>query len=351
VRPSLASFALASSLTTLASSAAFASPWTLPPGTLVMAGTYNYQTARREFLDASTSQNFPLQGRYVGSAWSLGARLGVTRRFELELYLPLRVVSYESDPVILIPRPATSNESEFDYYQRNIVQLSRTATGIGDIFVAGRYGILQRPFALAAELRLKIPTGYASPSGTFGDQPQSAASFAANPGLYTRPENVSDDVTLGDGQVDAALSVLWGYSFPTRTYVRVDAGYNLRFGGAGDQFIGALRAGQLFGDRFLVYANLQLVYTVTQGRVIGVSVAARNPDLAAGDYLLTNNLNLREVRLERDALDVGGGFIVRLTPEVEVNVGYNRTVLGRNTAATDSVSLGIAVRTQTWTPR
>jgi len=37
---------------------------------------------------------------------------------------------------------------------------------------------------------------------------------------------------------------------------------------------------------------------------------------------------------------------VRLTRELEINLGYARTVWGRNTAAVDSLSLGLGVRTQ-----
>src|SRR5215210_4169826 len=102
--------ALALLLVTALPRASFASPWTLPRGTLVVAGTYNFQTARQEFLDASPARNFPLEGQYTGSSWALDVPAGITDHLELELYLPLRLVSYQSDPVLLIPRPAMSNE-------------------------------------------------------------------------------------------------------------------------------------------------------------------------------------------------------------------------------------------------
>lgn len=325
---------------------AAASPWTLPRGTVAFTGTFGYQTASQEFFDAGTPRNFPLRGRYVGTAFNLGVRAAFIDGLEFELSVPIRQVTYTSDPVIILDRPMGSTVSEIDYYQRNIINLSRAASGLGDLNLSARYRLVQQPFALAAELRIKAPTGYASPQGTFGDRPQTNAEFLSDVRRWVTPENVRDDVTLGDGQLDTSLGLLFGYAFRTRTFIRADGAYNLRFGGAGHQVLAALRAGQGIGDRLLIYAWAQLAYTVTQGRVVGVSVAAENPDVPADQYLGATNLLLRELRLERDSLDVGGGLIVRLTSEVELNLGYSRTLWGRNTAAVDSLSLGLGVRTR-----
>lgn len=325
---------------------ALASPWTLPRGTVAFTGTFGYQTATQEFFDQGTPRNFPLRGRYVGTSFNLGVRASFIEGLEFELSVPIRQVTYTGDPVILLDRPMGSTQSELDYYQRNIINLSRAASGLGDLNLSARYRLLQQPFALAAELRIKAPTGYAPPQGTFGDRPSTNAEFLSDVRRWVTPENVRDDVTLGDGQLDTSIGLLFGYAFRTRTFVRVDGAYNIRFGGAGHQVLTALRAGQGIGERLLIYAWAQLAYTVTQGRVIGVSVAADNPDLPADQYVGANNLLLRELRLERDALDVGGGIIVRLTTEVELNLGYARTLWGRNTAAVDSLNLGLGVRTR-----
>jgi len=331
-----------------AAATADASPWTLPRGTLVVTGSYSYQSATQEFIESGGARNFPLRGRYIGSTYALGFRFAPIDGLELELGVPVRTVSYASDPVVLLERPMGSSEPELDYYQRNVINLSRTASGLGDLSFAARWRLMLQPFPLALELRAKLPTGYAQPQGTFGDRPQTSGEFLGNVQRWVSPDNVRDDVTLGDGQLDVGLNVLFGYAFRTRTFVRVDAGYNLRLGGAGDQVIGALRAGQGFGERFLIYGWAQLAYTVTEGRLLGVSVAAIDPNLPATEYAGARNLLLRELRLERDQIDVGGGFIVRITQEVELNVGYARTLWGRNTAAVDSLSLGLGVRTRIW---
>jgi hypothetical protein len=138
-------------------------------------------------------------------------------------------------------------------------------------------------------------------------------------------------------------------SFDTGTFVRVEGGYNARFD-AGHQVLAALRAGQFVADWLLLYAGVGLAYTVTPGRVIGVSVAAEDPLLPADRYLGVENLFLREVRLQRDVLDVQGGAIFRITPEAELNVGYGRIVWGRNTAAVNSVFMTMSVRTDLGRP-
>jgi len=330
----------------LGPTAASASPWTLPRGQFALGAGFSYQTASREYFETGGSRIFPLNGEYTASTFTLGVRAGLTDSLELEVQLPIRSVNYASDPVIPLVRPMgdTSAPNDFDYYRRNLVNLSRNATGLGDLVFATRYRLPVQTSALALELRVKIPSGYAGPSGTFGDNPRSAAEFLQNPYTYVSPRNVQDDVTLGDGQVDIQPSFLFGHSFSTRTFVRVDVGYNLRLGGAGHQAIGAVRAGQALGDRFLVYAWLQAAITVTEGRILGISVAAVDPRVSAENYNVANLL-LRELRFERDIVDVGAGIIFRVTPTAELNLGYQRTLWGRNTAVVDGFNTSFAVRT------
>lgn len=323
---------------------AAASPWTLRQRQVAFVAGYDYQWATREFIEDRQARDFPLRGRYSASTLTLGSRFGLTDRLELEIILPVKLVSYTSDPVVLIPAPP--GMEGIDHYQENVIDLSRTAAGIGDIWITGRYSLLRDPLPIALELRLKTPTGYDSPQGTFGDDPATISDFMAQLGTVVSPENVSDDVTLGDGQVDLNLNLLVGASFPSRTFMVAQGGYNLRFGGAGDQVLAQFKIGQAIGQRILAYAGVDFRYAVTQGRRIGVSVAAIDPSLPATEYLGTENLLLREVRLERDALQVAVGGIVRVTEQVELNIGYGRTVWGRNTAATNAVYISLGVRTQ-----
>ena len=326
-----------------ASSIAEASPWTLPQGRFVFGTNFNHQAANSEFFDTGAARRFPLRGEYDSVGMSAYARIGFTDWMEFELSLPFSVVSYQSDSVLLVPQPEDSEVSSLDYYQENVIELNRTVVGVGDLNLATRFRWFLRPFAMATEIRLKTPTGYSAPAGTFGERPTSIASFTENLGQFVRPENVQDDVTLGDGQLDASISMLFGHAYRSGTFVRANLGYNLRLADAGDQALAMMKIGQRLGKNLLVFASSSLAYATQKGRVIGISVAAVDPNVAAKDYGGTENLLLREVTLNPSFLDIGGGAIMRVGRYIEFSASYYRRVWGVNTAATDSFNLGVAV--------
>lgn len=326
---------------------ALASPWTLPAGVLVVGGRFDYESADEEWLDdGSAARPFSLRGEYQSVTYTLSARLGITDKFELELQIPLRQVSFSSDPVILNSQPTDSMQSSLDFYQENVLDLSRTVRGLGDVRLTARHRLWRGPVWVgAAEVQLKTPTGYAPPAGTFGANPRSIADFEANTDRYARPENVTDDVTLGDGQVDVRPALLLGWGFATGTFMRLDVGYALRLSGAGDQVFGSARVGQSIGQRILLFTGLDGEKAVEDGRRIGVSVAAIDPKLPAADYAGSNNLLLREVHLDRDRLSLPIGGIVRITSAAELNLGVSLPLAGRNTSVITTWSLGFALRT------
>ncbi|MCA9550180.1 MAG: hypothetical protein KC933_09100 [Myxococcales bacterium] len=321
-----------------------ASPWTLGRGQLLLQGSFDFQVADSEFIHEGGERRFPLRGRYTGTTFTVGARVGVADSLELELSLPLRVVSYTSDPVILVPYSGDDPAGALAHYQANLVDFSQASVGVGDLQVAGRYQLLRGPVALATELRVKAPTGYEGPQGTFGRQPETVEAFVEQQAELVRPDRVRDDVTLGDAQLDLSAQLLLGAAFATGTFLRASGGYNLRLGGAGDQVLGDLRVGQALGQAILLYAGGRVAYTVQAGKSVGVSIAAVDPGLPAAAYTGGANTLPYVRRLETSAVDVGGGFIWRVAPQVELNVGYSRTVWGRFTTATHSASVGLAVR-------
>lgn len=323
-----------------APSAARASPWVLQEDTVVLSGRFDFQHADREFRDTADAEAFPLSGEFQSTTFVTSLRLGLVERFELEMSIPLRSVSYTSNPVILLPGDDTQG---IDYYQENTIDLSEQTFGVADIRMAGRYQFLEGPVVSAVELSVKTPTGYEGPSGTFGDSPKDAEDFKANVGRYVQPGNVEDDVTLGDAQLDLGADILVGWSFPTRTFLRLDAGYRLRLGGAGDQIVGNFQIGQSLSRRVFIKAGTRIGYSVQDGDVIGVSVAAEDPSLPAEDYGGLENLKLREVPLEHDRLSINAGISVRVTDDVDTLLSYSRVLWGRNTALTQTVSLGVGV--------
>lgn len=320
-----------------------ASPWVLPEGQLVVVGRYDYETAREEFLDDGDSLVYSLNGKLVSTTYTVDVRLGTLENFELELVLPLKQVTYTADPVILLDDGGVM--PAIDFYQENVLDFSQASTGLGDVELLGRYQLFRRALVGAAELSLKTPTGYEKPAGTFGRKPRNQEEFLAGVGTFVRPDNVADDVTLGDGVLDIGAGLLLGWALPTGTFTRLDTGYRVRFGGASHLAYGRFRVGQLLLGRLLVFGGADGELSTTDGDVIGVSVAAVDPALPAREYGGLNNLKLREVRLERDRLAASAGAILRLTDVIEVNGAYTHVLWGRNTSASRVISLGVGVRT------
>ena len=121
-----------------------------------------------------------------------------------------------------------------------VVDFDATSLGAADLDLFARYNLYRGPVVITPEVRLKVPLGYAPPSGTFEDL---NTSFAT-----------SDDVALGDGQVDLTTSMLFGTYLPwTRTFARADVGFNARFGGPGHQLLANAKVGQ-----FAVYEMKQM---------------------------------------------------------------------------------------------
>ena len=106
-----------------------ASPWTLPPGAMILAGRYDFTIADEEFLDDRNAQVFPLQGQLRSATYAIGARFGAAEGLEFEFDLPIKQVSYTADPVILLPN--TGMQDDLDFFQENIINLNRSASGLG----------------------------------------------------------------------------------------------------------------------------------------------------------------------------------------------------------------------------
>ncbi|MGF1510643.1 MAG: hypothetical protein ACFB9M_14210 [Myxococcota bacterium] len=328
----------------LASRETAASPWALPAERLVLTGAVRFQWAGQEFLDARRPTPIPLNGFFTSTTFEVGGRWGLGSGFDVELLIPIAVLNFASDSVILLDQPPDSTVAPLDFFQNNVLGFGQTPAGVSDIRVTGRKQWLARPFALATLVELKIPAGYDGPVGTFGPEPTTAEEFIADLETIIVPENVADDVALGDGQVDVTPSLHLGWASSKGLFLRSAVGYAFRFGGAADEFRAETRVGQLFLRRFLVFASAFVRVAVEDGRNIGISVAAVDPELPAADFGGLTNLLLRELQLERDLLDVGGGLIYRISERYELNATYERIVWGRNTSAINSVSLSVAGR-------
>lgn len=303
------------------------SPWTMPDNQTLLNVGYDFQFATREFVPDGTFQKFPLDGRFLSNSLRVGLRHGLSDQLEFEGVATFKSVSFLADPVILeLPEePNLTNARE------SIVDFNNAEFGAGDVFLTGRYNFLKKTLALAQELRLKLPTGYQTPQGTFDSETGA----------------VADDVTLGDGQADLETSFLFGlFVAQTRSFVRIDPGFRFRFGGPGHQAIGAVKFGQFIGEQFLLFAGARGAYTVNEGEVIGQTFVSTVFDLSADEIVAGENIEPVDLRLDKDWLMVEGGILFVITRGVEVQAGYSRVIIGRNIPAINTVSVGTSVRMQ-----
>ncbi|MEO1335775.1 MAG: hypothetical protein AAFV29_09020 [Myxococcota bacterium] len=342
-------FSLSSALPAFALLCAFctpahASPWTLRRGVALMQTSFGFQMADSEFIDVGPERSFPLRGRLMGTSLDLGLRLGLSDRIEVEVGVPLRAITYTSDPAVIRRFRGVGIDAARDFYVNNVIDFSQSATGVGDVRLAGRYQLALEPLAVAAELALKIPTGYDGPEGTFGRTPLTVDTFEANPDDFVQPDRVRDDVTFGDAQVDVAAQLLLGTVFDTGTFIRLGVGYNYRLQGAGDQFLANVQINQTLSPKLLFFAFGRLAYSVEDGDSIGISIAAIDPDQPPEAFVNFANTRAYIRPLQNDQLEVGGGLIWRVGGDFELNVSYGRVVWGQFTAASHSLSMGVGLR-------
>ena len=341
---SLVSFLLSPCLLLLFfSSFAEANPWLLPPKTVVISGRYDYAYADQEFLANNGKLTpFSLNGEYQASSYTLGARIGISDYFEVEASLPFKLVSYEADPLILVPTEE-AGANAFDFYQENIINFNQDVMGFGDLSLSARFRTSIYPIASSIELKMTAPTGYRGPEGTFGSSPNDIEQFVAQAGEVAKPENIRDDVTLGDGVFSFQPILHLGYGTASGFFVKTSGGLLIRNQGAGELFTYEFKAGQLFTPWFLLYASVYLERTVTKGRPIGVSVAAEDATLPASEYVGLNNLKPIVVNLDRDLTMLPIGVLLRPLPKVDIVFAYAPMLSGRNVAQSHNFSVGVSL--------
>lgn len=306
-------------------SAVEASPWTIPNDKFVLGLDFDLQLADREYLQNGDLQPFPVNGRFESTSLRLNGRYGFTDKFEGSFTATFKQVTYKADPLIIdVPDPA-----DRESVNREILDFTRTNAGAGDLFLRGRYNFLRDAILITSETELKVPTGYKQPNGTFaeGEEPSTAT--------------IEDDVTLGDGQATLTQKVLFGtYIRPTRTFLRLDTGYALRFGAPGHQVIGSFNAGQFIGDHVLLFAGVDSAYTIFEGENIGTSVITRSPEKGPGE-LTGDDIEEVPISLDKDwvKLEVGGIISVR---DIEMKVGYGQILWGRNIPRLQSFIFGLS---------
>lgn len=303
-----------------------ASPWTLPEGTLSLGAATDLQYADSEFLITGDLQEFPLNGEFYATNIRGSIRYGVSDRLEVGGAISAGIVAFDADPIYLgdIFTTEFGDEGSSERFRANILSLDRTAAGLGDLRIYLRhrwtdYG----PVVVTGELALKLPTGYAAPSGTFEDD-----EFA---------RGVEDDVTLGDGQADIEALLLVGFVPAPDWFIRLDVGARLRTFGPGQQVLGELKVGTRLTEAFLPYVFASAEHTFTEGETIGISQTTEAPGTPAREFT-ADLLVATPIRLDRSRVSPGVGAILQLG-ERELDISYRYTVWGINTARAHGISI------------
>jgi hypothetical protein len=282
------------------------SPWVLPGGESVFQLDFRSERGDREFLPSGTNQRFPLNGRYSGQSLSLTLRQGLGAGFEASVETSYKSVSYISDTVTVVASPDGPQLLPS-------FSLSDQASGLGDVFISTRYNVYQGAVVVTPEIKVKIPTGYAPPSGTFeGDDPGLVTDEDGNFVENTRGDvPVADDLTLGTGQVDVTGSLLLGTFIPaTRSFARLGGGLRLRLGGPGHQVVYDAKVGQILSKYFIFFVGVDGAKTLNRGEVIGTSFTTSRPSIDASAFPV-GDLQPIDLRIDSDHLQAFGGFIFK----------------------------------------
>lgn len=319
----LSALLLALAATWSAPRAAHANPWVVPKDVRVLTLTGGADFADEEFLPDGTQQAFPLNGRFDSYFLDIGARYGLLDGVEINGSVQFKGVSYISDPFLAIPDPLPDEPVG---YRDNILNFSQRGLGVADLYLGGVYQHVNGPVWLSSSISLQIPTGYTPPEQTFAEGTPS-------------PENLADDVTLGDGKFEAEYELHFGaFINATGTLIQASAGYEARFNGPGHRATGLLKVGQRIDQRFFLFAEADSAFTLFDGAVIGQTFIAIDPTIPARDFT-GDNIRAIDISLDRDFVTLRGGALFRFTKR-EVVFSVSRTVWGANFPVLTGATLG-----------
>jgi hypothetical protein len=314
------------------------SPWVLPAGETVLQLDFRSERGDREFLPSGNNQRFPLNGRFAGQSLTLSLRQGLGADFEASVDVTYKSVSYTADPVTLLSGPGGVQLVP-------TFSLSDHAEGLGDVVLSARYNAYKGPVLITPEIKAKIPTGYAPPSGTFAnDDPGLRVDADGNFLENSRgPVPVEDDLTLGTAQVDITGSLLLGaFSNTTKTFARAGGGFNLRLGGPGQQLVYDAKVGQFLSQYFILFVGVDGAWTINEGEVIGKSVTTDNPSVPADAFPLTEAA-FTDLRIDADFVQVHGGLLFK-PGAYEIILTGGKILDGRNVTELTFTSLSTSYK-------
>jgi hypothetical protein len=129
----------------------------------------------------------------------------------------------------------------FPFLRRAGYVTSESYTGIGDLDLGLKYGIITGSTPLAAGISVEFPTGNEEGKGALKHIP---GGYIALP--------------TGDGELNTTLSLHGSHSFhPAPAYLSLDVGYNIRTQGFTDEYLVAFQGGVKPIDRLWLQGTLR----------------------------------------------------------------------------------------------
>ena len=133
---------------------------------------------------------------------------------------------------------------KFPLIKRAAFETSEAKTGIGDLGIELKYGLLAGSSPVAIGIGVELPTGDQGGIGLLKDQ-------ANNPGGFIH-------LPTGDGEFNTRATLYLSHSFyPIPAFVAIEGGYNFRTKNFTDEYAFALQAGYKLADKIRLQANLR----------------------------------------------------------------------------------------------
>ena len=143
-----------------------------------------------------------------------------------------------------------SAQVDLPLIRRHAYVTAQPVSGIGDLGLGLKYGILTRDFPVALAVSLELPTG---DRNAFGRNKSDPASIVYLP--------------TGDGELNVWTRLYASHSFyPAPVFLTIDAGYNSRTKGLTDQYQAGLQGGSKFFDRLWLFGNLRRLATAGRAK-------------------------------------------------------------------------------------
>ena len=277
----------------LGATSALADPvWVPPKGTIHGGVSYTHGNWDQFLELGSDSVNLP--GEITQHEFTLYGE-----------YVPLENVSFD------IVFPIVSVQRKFVYLTTdlngNIIGITTGGsgelrdvdenTGIGDVYLGGKYIFWEKGLSLGVRPYLKFPGTY-----HYGNIPNAP----------------------GDGQTDMGLGLLAGSYFQRiRTYVR-----------------GSFTLVQRFGD-----PHNQMEFMIEPGvnitKIWGARFTFQHIEQFGGQDLAYYNFQNYYPAIEEDSGRIGVGMSLRASDQITVYGLYQQTIYGRNTANTQAFTIGL----------